>query len=675
MNLIFPIAGKGERFGGVFKPFLKIGEITFIERTIESFANLDQHNIFFICTQEQSIKYNVKNELTSLFNGLLRFELIVIPIQTSGPLETIREALKISNISGPSIVCDCDHYLDARSIVEHTESGEFDIIIPIYNIEIKDFNNWSKIIFKNNKILRIVEKEIIDTKDFKGIIGGIGFKNIENILDDNTKNMIYISEYLNYMSQSNQTIKCIPIDSCLFYGDKNKHSESLEKLRSQATIFCDIDGILFNHNDVGGYDLSKLVLIDGYEKLFDLKQNGHKIILSTARPEKDRQKLVELLDKSRIAYNDIIMGCRSGHRILINDRKPSKPFQPQAISFELPRDIGLKTFNIDDHSKQFSVKIIDYFQGNGVAKIYLIEKDNERLVRKSIIKTKDNHRHYLKLKRQFSDLKRFSFLNEYLVPKTIEEVDSSFEYFYDMQYLSGFRNLSYFPEKDQVKVLKSLLAIMEKDVYCLRKKINSKIWLENFINSVIKFKLMDYCKIDKNFNTIINEDIEINGKKYLALNKILEKINLNKMYPKYISPIHGDLSLENIMFDGEHYKLIDMDGSELFDFPEHDLGKICQSILSQYSVWSQLANPILSINGNSFECVDNFFDLPKDNVFNSISSDWEIVLQKENILSNAIFYMCLYFIRFVPFRMNISNEHGYFSLLMCTVWMNKIIED
>ena len=55
-------------------------------------------------------------------------------------------------------------------------------------------------------------------------------------------------------------------------------------MSTPKTIFCDIDGILFNHNDVGGYDLSKLVLIDGYEKLFDLKQNGHKIILSTARP-------------------------------------------------------------------------------------------------------------------------------------------------------------------------------------------------------------------------------------------------------------------------------------------------------------------------------------------------------------------------------------------------------
>ena len=118
-----------------------------------------------------------------------------------------------------------------------------------------------------------------------------------------------------------------------------------------------------------------------------------------------------------------------------------------------------------------------------------------------------------------------------------------------------------------------------------------------------------------------------------------------------------------------------MDGSEIFDFPEHDLGKISQSVLSQYSIWTQLANPILSIKGNSFECVHNFFDLPKDNVFNSISSDWEIVLQKENILSNAIFYMCLCFIRCVPYRMNVSNEHGYFSLLMCIVWMNKIMEE
>ena len=37
INLIFPVAGKAERFGGTFKPFLYIGDKTFIETTYEPF--------------------------------------------------------------------------------------------------------------------------------------------------------------------------------------------------------------------------------------------------------------------------------------------------------------------------------------------------------------------------------------------------------------------------------------------------------------------------------------------------------------------------------------------------------------------------------------------------------------------------------------------------------------
>jgi len=63
INLLFPIAGKGDRFGGVFKPFLKIGDITFIEKTLESFGDLDQYDIFFICTKEQEETFDVQSFL------------------------------------------------------------------------------------------------------------------------------------------------------------------------------------------------------------------------------------------------------------------------------------------------------------------------------------------------------------------------------------------------------------------------------------------------------------------------------------------------------------------------------------------------------------------------------------------------------------------------------------
>ena len=37
--------------------------------------------------------------------------------------------------------------------------------------------------------------------------------------------------------------------------------------------------------------------------------------------------------------------------------------------------------------------------------------------------------------------------------------------------------------------------------------------------------------------------------------------------------------------------------------------------------------------------------------------------------------MALYFIRFVPFRLEISKEHGMFALVMAIVWLNRVLKE
>ena len=70
VNLIFPIAGEAVRFGGTFKPFLNIGDKTFIEVTYNPFKKWEDKikNIYFICTQEQEDAYNVTAEIKKLIN-------------------------------------------------------------------------------------------------------------------------------------------------------------------------------------------------------------------------------------------------------------------------------------------------------------------------------------------------------------------------------------------------------------------------------------------------------------------------------------------------------------------------------------------------------------------------------------------------------------------------------
>lgn len=674
MNLVFPVAGKGERFGGVFKPFLKIGDLTFIEKTLEGFGDLSNHKVFFICTDEQKYKYSLEKTFKEVLENV-DFTIVSIERQTDGPFETLREALKKNRIEGPAVVCDCDHHLNAQKVISQLENGDDDVVVPTYEISSEEFQNWSKVVWSSADLFKIVEKEFVDPGkfSFKGIVGCIGLRSFEKLGE--VPGFRFMSEYIDHIRSVGGKISFIDAEDCLFYGDKEMYEKTLDKIRGEATIFCDVDGVIIKHKPHSDCDFDSNDLIDGFEVLSRLQAEGHKIVLTTARNEKHRKKFVELLDQKKIAYDDLIMGCKPGHRVLINDRKPSKPFQPQSISFEVQRNLGIKAFDMDSFSEEFSSTILKTMDGNSFAKTYLVDRGGEVFVRKHIFKSEENQIHCEKLKRQFQDLKRFSFLNNSLVPRPIRECETNLDYFYDIEYLDGYSNLSSYDENTQANVLNDLCLAMSKDIYSLKKKVDGSAWMINFLDTKIHPKISSYRRMDDKFDLLLSsEEVEINGRKYVGLLRLLNDLDLSRFEPKFISPIHGDLSFENILFDGSKARVIDMDGSDLFDAPEQDLGKVAQSIFAKYHAWNKMKKIVIE-SKNSFRCVDYFFELSYQDFFESALNTWSEIIEKEEVKSNAIFYMCCYFIRFVPFRMQISKEHGIFALLMSTVWMNKLIEE
>ena len=160
--------------------------------------------------------------------------------------------------------------------------------------------------------------------------------------------------------------------------------------------------------------------------------------------------------------------------------------------------------------------------------------------------------------------------------------------------------------------------------------------------------------------------------------KIFEKLNFKDIKPEKIGIVHGDLTLENIMYDlsSGDVKLIDMDGSRMFDALELDLGKLSQSIILDYARWKNHQHLNYEYEDGKFQCIDEFFQPNEDETYRLLIESWKNILKKrEKIVYNkAIFYMSTYLIRFVPFRMQISRDHGMFALLMSVVWLNKLIQ-
>ena len=106
------------------------------------------------------------------------------------------------------------------------------------------------------------------------------------------------------------------------------------------TIFCDIDGTIFKYRTFSKYQIQEAEVIESTrEYLLFMKNNGHHIVLTTARPEGLREFTINELEAHRIPYNQLVMGIERGSRILINDRENDSD-EDRAISVNLRRDEG-----------------------------------------------------------------------------------------------------------------------------------------------------------------------------------------------------------------------------------------------------------------------------------------------------------------------------------------------
>ena len=676
-NLIFPMAGDASRFDLAFKPFLKLGDQTFIEHAVEPFYKWKDHidKIYFIFRQDQEEQHSVSKYLKKNINfDNDKIVSIVIPERTKGPRNTIEEALKQEKITN-AIICDCDHKIMVDKLFRKIIDTEFiQTVIPVWKIDESESHNWSKVVVDSTKIINIVEKEEVDFEKFKiwGILGCIYFSNLEmfQIADLGE----YVSDVCRNILFSGNEITFTNVDDAYFFGDPEMLDKCVDKRRNECSFFFDIDGVLIRHSDHSTNNTeSNLCLKENIELLRSLKKQEHKIILTTARSTKYIVGLKDLLAKLGIEYDHIVTGLASGPRVLVNDRKPSKPFTKQAHAFENFRNEPLSV-NIEKILSKNKEKIIKDVSANSGAKTYIIDNNSTRVVRKVVNKNiVEYEKHANILKRQYVDLGRLNHFSPNLCPKTLGLVENNIECYYDMEYLKDYYKLDSYNKNIQLKVLKRVLQNLKENVYCYNKQFNThqgKKFFQDFIDEKIITKLNKFSVENAEMKKLINSDkLRINGWKFKNLKEAFNKQDLSKFAPEMISPVHGDLTLENILYNivMDDYKLIDMDGAKLMDTHLLDLGKLSQSILSRYHEWNN-ADIDIEIDGDNFICDPQWFE-PKDKDVYILN---DILPYSEDTIAKCIFYMSTYFVRFTPFRLKKGVNHGIFALIMSTVWLNKI---
>ena len=113
-----------------------------------------------------------------------------------------------------------------------------------------------------------------------------------------------------------------------------------------TTVFVDIDGTLVYQGNKIPYDRNTKLLPGVLEELYKWTKNDYTIILTTGRKECEREKTIKQLDEHGIIYDRLIMGIRSGKRVLINDIAKIGDSN-KAYAINILRNQGLKKVNVE----------------------------------------------------------------------------------------------------------------------------------------------------------------------------------------------------------------------------------------------------------------------------------------------------------------------------------------
>lgn len=223
LTLIFPMAGEGARFGYRFKPFLEVRGMPFIAAAFAPFRRWQSRigRICFVFTSAQEQAHGVSARLTALFPGL-PVETAILEAPTPGPAETLRQALELRGISGPAIVCDCDHAVDIDGLMAAADDPAIACAVPTWALEGESLSAWSVAAVDHHGHIRAIrEKALPDGGgDTRGVIGCYYFADIAAagaVIAQN--HMMYLSDMVAHIITSGAPVLSVPVRDAEFFGD------------------------------------------------------------------------------------------------------------------------------------------------------------------------------------------------------------------------------------------------------------------------------------------------------------------------------------------------------------------------------------------------------------------------------------------------------------------------
>lgn len=235
MDVLFPMAGQGARFGHRFKPFLTIGNELFIEAALQPFRQFQSQirRFVFVYLEAQERDFNVSSRLHSVFSGL-SIATVRLAAPTRGPAETIGRALEqLGERVGPAFVCDCDHSLDVEPLFRWLAAGTaYDALLPVWPLEPDNLRSWSVAMVEGDRVWGMAEKRLPDVRrgTAMGVIGCYGFQDLAAVADRGIAlGATNFSDIIADMLAGGGMVNAVTIERARFFGDPARLARETER--------------------------------------------------------------------------------------------------------------------------------------------------------------------------------------------------------------------------------------------------------------------------------------------------------------------------------------------------------------------------------------------------------------------------------------------------------------
>ena len=335
MDIIIPAAGHSTRFPNMRPKYLLCDYKGkgMIELSAKSY--LHEHNIHIVILHQHDVQYQAASQLRSMFGD--KVNIVILPESTSGPAETVDQALNQLKLSGEFLVKDCDNIFEhdilspGNKIFVDTLTNNPDIRTPS-NKSYVSLNDWGIV---NN----IVEKKIVSDTF---CVGGYQFSNVDlyrqayiDIKQSRLKE-IYMSSIIDHLITSGEIFTTQMVKNYCDLGT----FDDWKKYNDKPTLFVDIDGTIVENQSLHGsnnYETWPKILNNNVDALLKAKFQGSQIVFTTSRPSRFEAATRNLLTKLGFGDCQLLMDMHHAQRILINDYAPSNPW-PSAVAINIKRN-------------------------------------------------------------------------------------------------------------------------------------------------------------------------------------------------------------------------------------------------------------------------------------------------------------------------------------------------